>query len=214
MASESPAYSPTVAPPLGSDDPNLLQLSQWASRELERIGQRFTNHDTIQHNIMYAAPDKPRDGMIVVADGTSWNPGSGGGPYCYFSGNWVFLGPGAAPDLTPYLRKDTTNTTTVGYKFTSYNAGTLSSGTFTPDAANGNYQYLTNNGAHTWAVPAADSAMDILVTNGASAGAITFSGYTVSASTGDPLTTTNTSKFVISLRKINGVSTYVIKALQ
>jgi hypothetical protein len=105
-------------------------------------------------------------------------------------------------------------TTTNGFRFTSYNGGTISSGTFTPDAYNGNYQYYTNNGAHTLAAPANDCAIDILITNGASAGAITFSGFTVSSSVGDPLTTTNTNKFIISIRRINAISTYVQKALQ
>lgn len=108
-----------------------------------------------------------------------------------------------------------TNTITVGYLITPYNAGTLSSGTFTPDATLGNYQYLTNNGAFTWAAPAADSAIDTLVTNGASAGAITFSGFTIaSGNTGDSLTTTNGNKFIVTVIRINGISTYVIKALQ
>jgi hypothetical protein len=104
-------------------------------------------------------------------------------------------------------------TITGGFSLTSYNAGTAS-GTFTPNAMNGNYQYLTNNSAFTLAAPAGDSALDILITNGASAGAITFSGYTVSASVGDALTTTSGNKFIISIRRINGVSSYSIKALQ
>ena len=103
----------------------------------------------------------------------------------------------------------------VGYTFTAYNAGTQSTGTFTPVPANGNYQYITNDGAFTWAAPAADCAITILLTNGASAGSITFSGYTVaSGNTGDALTTTNTNKFLIMINRINGVSTYIIKALQ
>jgi len=126
----------------------------------------------------------------------------------------VASGGTGATSLSGLLQVGTTATTTVGYTFTSYNIGTVSSGTTTPAAANGNYQYYTNNGAHTLASPAADSAMDILVTNGASAGAITFSGFTVGASTGDALTTTNTNKFIISIRRINSISTYLIKALQ
>ena len=106
-------------------------------------------------------------------------------------------------------------TLTKGFYVTPNNIGTVSSGTTTPDAANGNYQYLTNNGAFTFAAPSTDCAYDVLITNGASAGAITFSGFTVaSGNTGDALTTTNTSKFIISVRRINAVSTYVIKALQ
>lgn len=101
-----------------------------------------------------------------------------------------------------------------GFSVNPNNIGTVSSGTTTPDPANGNYQYMTNNGAFTLAVPSSDCAIDILVTNGASAGAITFSGFTVGSVTGSALTTTNTNKFVISIRRINSVSTYSIYALQ
>jgi hypothetical protein len=113
------------------------------------------------------------------------------------------------------LTTGNTATITKGYTLTPYNGGTVSSGTYTPDASNGNYQYYTNGGAHTLAVPAADCAIEILVTNNGSAGTITISGsYTVSSNVGDALTTTNTSKFIISIRRINSVSTYLIKALQ
>lgn len=105
-------------------------------------------------------------------------------------------------------------TISVGYSLTPNNIGTVSSGTTTPAAASGNYQYLTNNGAFTLAAPLADCAIDILVTNGASAGSITFSGFTVGSSIGSALTTTNTSKFIISIRRINSVATYSIYALQ
>jgi hypothetical protein len=77
-----------------------------------------------------------------------------------------------------------------------------------------NYQYIVNNGAFTLAAPSADCAIDLLITNGSSAGAVTFSGFTVGSSTGDALTTTNTNKFIVSIRRINAVSTYLIKALQ
>ena len=109
------------------------------------------------------------------------------------------------------------NTATIskGFNLTPNNIGTVSSGTVTPDPTLGNYQYLTNNGAFTMAVPGSDCAIDIMVTNGASAGSITFSGsYTVGGSTGSSLTTTNTNKFIISIRRINSVSTYNIYALQ
>lgn len=105
-------------------------------------------------------------------------------------------------------------TITKGYYVTPNNIGTVSSGTTTPDAVNGNYQYYTNNGAHTLAAPSTDCAIDILVTNGASAGAITFSGFTVGSSTGSAYVTTNTNKFILSVRRINAVSTYSWYALQ
>jgi hypothetical protein len=41
---------------------------------------------------MHAAPDKLRTGMVVLADGTDWDPGSGAGVYCYYAGIWNRLG--------------------------------------------------------------------------------------------------------------------------
>jgi len=40
----------------------------------------------------YVAPGKPQDGMIVKADGTHWDPGSGAGFYGYRNGAWQLLG--------------------------------------------------------------------------------------------------------------------------
>ena len=98
---------------------------------------------------------------------------------------------------------------TGGFSFTPYS---LPAGSFALNPFNGNYQSYSNAGAFTITAPAVDCAVDILVTNGAGAGAVTFSGFTVGA-TGDLLTTTNGNRFIISIRRIVGISTYVIKAL-
>lgn len=119
--------------------------------------------------------------------------------------------PSASGEL---LSTNETKLITKGFTITPYNGGTVTTGTITPDPANANYQYYTNNGAHTIAAPSADCAIDILVTNGASAGAITFSGFTVGASTGSPYVLTSTFKFILSIRRINGTSTYSWYALQ
>lgn len=85
----------------------------------------------------------------------------------------------------------------------------------TPDPALGNYQYLTNNAAFTLAAPSSDCAIDILVTNGSTAGAITLSGFTAPAGGGgDAYATTNASRFLLMIRRINAVATYAWKALQ
>lgn len=125
---------------------------------------------------------------------------------------WTALDPTSMALL--FLKLAGNQTVTGGFRLTPYSIGSVVSGTVTPDAHNHNYQYYTNNGAHTLAAPANDCAIDLLVTNGATAGAVTFSGFTVSGSIGDALTTTNTHKFVISIRRINSVATYMIKALQ
>jgi hypothetical protein len=102
-------------------------------------------------------------------------------------------------------------TLTGGFLFTPV---ALTTGNFTVNALLGNYQYIANNAAFTITAPANDSAVDILVTNTASAGGITFVGFTVGTNTGDLLTTTSGHRFIISVRRINAISTYVIKALQ
>ena len=40
----------------------------------------------------YAAPTKPREGDLMYADGTTYNPGSGQGIYAYYGAAWHFLG--------------------------------------------------------------------------------------------------------------------------
>jgi hypothetical protein len=90
----------------------------------------------------------------------------------------------------------------------------LSAGNITVNALLGNYQHMANSGAFTITAPTNDCAVDLLVTNSPTAGAITFTGFTVGANTGDLLTTTNGHRFILSIRRINAISTYVIKALQ
>src|SRR5581483_3346859 len=162
------------------------------------------------------------DECVLVSDGTSkWTvavlgleQGGTGATTAANARTALGLGSAATLNTSALLQSGVTNTITVGYKFTPNNIGTVSSGTLTPDPTLGNYQYLTNNGAFTLAAPAADCAIDILVTNGASAGVITFSGFTVGSNVGDSLTTTNGNKFIVSLRRINGTATYVVKGLQ
>jgi hypothetical protein len=89
-----------------------------------------------------------------------------------------------------------------------------SAGNLALNALLGNYQSIGNNGAFTITAPTVDSAIDLMVVNAAAAGAITFTGFTVGNNTGDLLTTTNGHIFIISFRRIAGISTYVIKALQ
>jgi hypothetical protein len=101
-----------------------------------------------------------------------------------------------------------------GANVTPNSLGTFSSGTLTVDCGKCPLQYATNNGAFTIAAPTLDGSTIILLTNGASAGAITFSGFTTGTNIGDPLSTTNTSKFMLFISRINGVSYYYVCALQ
>ena len=101
-----------------------------------------------------------------------------------------------------------------GARVTSFSIGTVTTGTTTIDTGNGPLQFFTNGGASTLAAPSHDGSCVVEMTNNSGAGAITFSGFTVGANTGDALTTTNTSIFNIYITRINGTSTYTIKALQ
>ncbi|MCK1742172.1 hypothetical protein IVA80_15210 [Bradyrhizobium sp. 139] len=118
------------------------------------------------------------------------------------------------PSDTSRLSTAGNQTVTGGFKVTPFSNGAMGTGTFTFDPTKGNYQSATNSGAVAILAPTSDCAIDVLITNSATAGSLTFSGYTVGASTGDALTTTNGHKFLVSIRRIGGVSTYIIKALQ
>jgi hypothetical protein len=102
-------------------------------------------------------------------------------------------------------------TITGGFNFQPY---ALPAGNVTVNSLNGNYQWRINNGAFSIVAPALDSAVDILITNTSTAGGIAFTGFTVGNNTGDLLTIADGASFIISIRRINGISTYVIKALQ
>jgi hypothetical protein len=109
------------------------------------------------------------------------------------------------------LKADTADVLTAGFGTTAYNAGTKSSGTYTPDEANGNIQYAVNGGAHTLAPMTNNGTVIIHYTNNGSAGAITVSGFTLVE--GDSFTTTDTDEFLCYLTKANDVSHLIVKAL-
>lgn len=73
--------------------PDPASLPAYLSRELQLISQAFSlAQDGMTLDMQYRAPVKPRDGLVVLADGTKWNPGSGAGFYGYRAGTWRFLG--------------------------------------------------------------------------------------------------------------------------
>jgi hypothetical protein len=104
--------------------------------------------------------------------------------------------------------------TTTGITATAENSGTISSGTYKPDPANGNFKTLVNGGAFTLAAPdvAGDYTMILQITNGVSAGTVTLSGFTKTQ--GSSLTTTNGDDFLIYITKVNGFTYSSIVSLQ
>lgn len=154
----------------------------------------------------------PTDGNIIVGDGTNWVAESGATAR-------ASLGLAIGTDVQAYdadtLKADTADVLTAGFATTPYNAGTKSTGTYTPDEANGNLQYATNGGAHTLAPPTNSGTLIILYANNGSAGAITTSGFTMV--TGDDFTTTNGHEFLCYITKHNngtGFSHLHVTALQ
>lgn len=119
---------------------------------------------------------------------------------------------GKEPADADILKADTPDVLTAGFATTPYNAGTKSTGTYTPDEANGNIQYAVNGGAHTLAPPTNNCTVIVHYTNNGSAGAITTSGFTLVD--GDSFTTTDTHEFLCYITKANDVSHLTVKALQ
>lgn len=97
---------------------------------------------------------------------------------------------------------------------TADNDGTISSGTYTPDPTTGNFKYFTNNGAFTFAAPTAagDYTLIVQVVNGATAGAITLSGF--AKTRGDAFTTTSGHEFNVYITKLNNIASAFVEALQ
>jgi hypothetical protein len=69
-------------------------LPAYLDRELSKVEQEFfAVQDFAQLRPLHVAPAKPRDGMVVCADGTDWAPlGAGGGFFGYLGGVWLKLG--------------------------------------------------------------------------------------------------------------------------
>ena len=71
---------------------NPADIPQYLERELTKIKTAIDMLALGHVDKTYVAPVKPREGDIRLADGTSWNPGSGAGFYGYYGSSWVKLG--------------------------------------------------------------------------------------------------------------------------
>lgn len=66
-------------------------IMRYLRRELQAIATEFEAATSMQLRILYSEPVKPRAGLLVYADGTEWDPGSGAGVYVYSGSAWVKL---------------------------------------------------------------------------------------------------------------------------
>lgn len=74
-------------------DPPLEYDPNWLREELQAIALSQVNDRAfLTLTELHVAPDRPREGMIVLADGSDWDPGSGAGFYGYYGGSWAKLG--------------------------------------------------------------------------------------------------------------------------
>lgn len=77
----------------GTPPQDAASLAAFLRVELAKIAQAMETQDaSLSLDTLYAAPKKFRDGTIVKADGTTWDPGSGSGLYVYRDADWHFLG--------------------------------------------------------------------------------------------------------------------------
>lgn len=103
-------------------------------------------------------------------------------------------------------------TLTGGFAVTVKDLGTKTTGTHTMDVADRPHQKLVNGGAFTLAPGSIEGSCLLQITNNASAGAITTSGFTFVD--GDDFSTTNGDDFLCQVTVINGFSILTVKALQ
>ena len=150
------------------------------------------------------------DGEMIVGDGTTDPVAESGSTLRASIG--VAIGSDVQAFDADTLKADTADNLTAGFSTTVHDAGTKSSGTYTPDQDDGNIQKAVNGGAHTLAPTVDDCAVIIQYTNNASAGTITTSGFTLVD--GDDISTTNGDDFFFYLTKANGFSLLTVKALQ
>jgi hypothetical protein len=87
-------------------------------------------------------------------------------------------------------------------------------GNITIDFSLNPIQYVYNNAAFTITAPSNSGSCILTIVNLASAGAVTFSGWTVGAATGDALDTTSGHKFSLMMWGVTGIYSYNVKALQ
>lgn len=87
---------------LSGVDPRIIE-------ELRKIQEAMSSPvDGIVLNTLTAEPKKLKEGLAVKADGTTWNPGSGGGTYQYRGGAWnPWEGGGGGGGLTAEQCMDT-----------------------------------------------------------------------------------------------------------
>ena len=78
-------YAPTAIP---FDAPRGLRA--WLADQLRQLAAVVAapSVSLVEFDVLHAAPDRLATGLLVFADGTDWNPGSGAGLYEYRGSVW------------------------------------------------------------------------------------------------------------------------------
>lgn len=80
-------YTPRIPPDKTED------LLPYLDDEFLKVAAVLNDSLAGMREIQYKPPARVKPGLVVIADGTEWNPGSGEGLYRYnLAGAWVFIG--------------------------------------------------------------------------------------------------------------------------
>lgn len=165
---------------------------------ITNIGQSSTFDGVFINEAAAAAADVAGDGQIWVKSDTP---------------NTLMFTDDAGNDYTVGFLDEENQALSGGATVTVKDLGTQTSGTLTLDMGDRPMQKCVNNGAFTLAPGSTVGACILTVTNAASAGAITTSGWTVVS--GSSFDTTNTNKFRCHCCvDDDGDSTLVVQAMQ
>lgn len=82
----SVSYVPGIPPE------NLDDVRRFLSDELGKVAAAIALLSAGHIDQTTVSPARPREGDIRLADGSSWNPGSGQGVYAYYNSAWHLLG--------------------------------------------------------------------------------------------------------------------------
>lgn len=89
MAVQKSLRGPGEAPSVEGDAKAVLRFVQ---DELRAMVLRLNTPQEVRLTPQHVEPERPREGMLVLADGTDWNPGSGVGLYRYTGVAWEMIG--------------------------------------------------------------------------------------------------------------------------
>lgn len=76
------AWVPSKLPKIADSEEGASAVAQWLEDDLQRLSSSLAEDNKVKELVVnFVAPVRPRPGMLVYADGTRWNPGSGEGLY-------------------------------------------------------------------------------------------------------------------------------------